>query len=126
MKGFHYHVDNSTGEISRSVRIDTKDRELLAPMMEQQRQRFVERFGRQPGPDDPVFFDLDESKLKTAMADSMRAAGIRPALIYAAEKTGMIVTETNSNLIPDVDLEEWNAAVAEYYEQHPDEDPELD
>jgi len=39
-------------------------------LVEQQRQRFIEKFGRDPGPDDPVFFDLDEDKLKATRADT--------------------------------------------------------
>jgi hypothetical protein len=48
-----------------------------------QREKFIARFGREPGPDDPIFFDLDEDKLREDTANAMRAAGIRLALIYA-------------------------------------------
>jgi hypothetical protein len=51
--------------------------------------------GREPGPDDPIFFDVDEDKVREDTADAMRAAGISPALIYAYEETGLIVTQEN-------------------------------
>jgi hypothetical protein len=128
MKSFHYYIDTDTGEVEREVPMTTEDRQVLAPLMEQQRLRFVERFGREPGPDDPIFFDedLDEDKLNGEMAEVMRSIGIRPALIYATQKTGLIVTEQNRNLIPDIDLEEWEAAIEEYYDLHPEADPGID
>lgn len=127
MKGFHYYTDNSTGEVLREVPISEQNREEFASLMERQRQQFIEKFGRKPEPNDPVFFDLpNEDTLKREMAETMRKAGIRPALIYATEKTGLIVTEENRNLIPDIDLTEWQAAIDEYYEQHPEEDPGVD
>lgn len=48
------------------------------------------------------------------MVESMKQAGIHPALIYACEMTGLIVSEDNQNLIPQKDLAEWRAAVEEY------------
>ena len=30
--------------------------------LEQQRQLFIEKFGREPGPNDPIFFDADEDE----------------------------------------------------------------
>lgn len=127
VKGFHYYIDHSTGEVLRDVPISEQGRQELAPLMEAQRQRFIEKFGREPEPEDPVFFDLpDENTLKRELAETMRKAGIRPALIYATEKTGLLVTEENRNLIPDIDLAEWEAAIDEYYEQHPEEDPSAD
>ena len=76
-----------------------------------QREKFIAKFGREPGPDDPIFFDLDEDKLRDDTASAMRAAGIRPALIYAYEETGLIVTQENRRLIPENDLREFDAKV---------------
>jgi hypothetical protein len=53
-KAFHYFIDTGTGEVHREVPVTSEGREVLAPLMEQQRQRFIEKFGREPGPDDPV------------------------------------------------------------------------
>lgn len=121
-KGFHYYADDS-GEVVRDVPLSSEARSLL----EEQRARFVAKFGREPGPDDPVFFDgLDEDALREDSVKAMRAVGIRPALIYAHERTGLLVTTENRHLIPTADLDEWEDAVAEYYELHPDEDPNVD
>ena len=50
----------------------------------------------------------------------MKKAGLDPAIIYAFEKTGLLVTEENQHLLPEKDLAEWEAAIAEY-ETHPGE-----
>lgn len=56
----------------------------------------------------------------------MRAVGIRPALIYAYEETGLIVMQENRRLIPENDLREFDAKVREYYDLFPNENPDLD
>ncbi len=65
--------------------------------MEDQFQRFREKFGRDPGPDDPVFFDpdadtpqeLDGDRVVSEIVDAMVKAGIEPEKIYAYRKTGL-------------------------------------
>ena len=52
---------------------------------------FRKRFGRYPGPDDPVFFDADKDKpvplsdeeYEHAVLAAMSQAGLDPAVIYA-------------------------------------------
>jgi hypothetical protein len=69
-----------------------RDREVSREALEALRQDFRERFGREPGPDDPVFFDpsaekpqlLDEDgeALFTPMSEmAMRRAGIDPSML---------------------------------------------
>src|SRR5262249_60068556 len=83
--------------------------------LEQLRQAFVAKHGREPGPDDLLFPDMPHPEhLEAMMVEDMRAAGLDPAFIYAFEKTGLLVTEQNQHLIPDEDLAEWDAAIEEY------------
>ena len=87
--------------------------------LEQLRQAFVARHGREPGPDDLLFPDLPHPEhLEAMMVEGMRAAGLDPAFVYAFEKTGLLVTEQNQHLIPENDLAEWDAAIAEYERKH--------
>jgi SEC-C motif-containing protein len=75
--------------------------------------------------DDPILPELaslSEDDLKKQMIGDFQKVGIRPVLIYAFEKTGLMVTAQNKHLIPDVDLAAWDDAVEEYYELHPEED----
>ena len=73
-----------------------------AEMLEALRQKFIEKFGREPGPDDPVFFDPDadtpqpisEEKLARHLAEAAAAAGIEPEKIYAMLETGLSPTQS--------------------------------
>lgn len=97
-----------------------------AGMMEAQLERFAEKFGRKPGPNDPIFFDpdsdtpvpLSEEKMKAEGTAHFRAVGMSEETIYAWEKTGMIVVSGNEGLFTDEDLQEWEAAVKEYRSNH--------
>ena len=99
------------------------DKEVHDGLMEQ-REAFIAKFGREPGPDDPIFFDPDADTpqpvemdaFEKEIAMAMAAAGIDPALIYASAKTGLIVTEDNQDQMPEEALEEWEEAIREYQE----------
>ncbi|CAL9446806.1 hypothetical protein SUDANB171_02344 [Streptomyces sp. enrichment culture] len=64
---------------------------------------FRDRFGRAPGPDDPVFFDdeADEptpmtvESFQKAFSEAAERAGVDPSLILAMRDLGYIVTEAN-------------------------------
>ncbi len=102
----------------RTVRLDSTQRELL----ERQRDAFRAKFGRDPGPDDPVFFDpkadeprpIEEESLVATVAAAMKAAGIDAAKIHAYRRTGMLVTRENLDQWSAEDLAEWQAALDEY------------
>jgi hypothetical protein len=109
-KGFEWQEDEE-GTIYKSMPMSPEVQEVLAQL----RQAFVEKHGREPGPDDPIFPDLPHpERLEAIMVDDMRAAGLDPAFIHAFERTGLLVTEQNQHLIPQEDLAEWDAAVEEY------------
>ena len=56
----------------------------LHEAIRQQLENFKEKFGREPGPDDPLFFDPDcdvpiplrESKLRKELSEAARKAGL--------------------------------------------------
>ena len=62
--------------------------------MHAQRAAFVAKFGREPGPSDPIFFDPDKdvptrmsaAKMHADVAEAMRKAGIDEAKIKALLK----------------------------------------
>jgi hypothetical protein len=92
--------------------------------MREQRQMFRAKFGRDPGPNDPVFFDSDSDEPRPIELDSiqrevvaiMRKARISPELIYAYSRTGLIVTDENYSLISPEDRDAWKRAIVEYFE----------
>lgn len=112
-------VQDEKGNIYKQVSMSQELDEVFLG----QRQAFMEKHGREPGPDDYIFFEAPPLEhVEHETVNAMKRAKINPALIYAYEKTGRLVTEENKKLIPDEDLEEWEAAIDEYYELHDTED----
>jgi hypothetical protein len=83
--------------------IDPRGEQQLLGALAHQRQSFIEKFGREPEPNDPVFFDVDSDvsqqlsveEVRSEMITAMKKAGIPGELIYAYEKTGMILSQDN-------------------------------
>ncbi|HKI34907.1 MAG TPA: SEC-C domain-containing protein [Gemmataceae bacterium] len=104
-------VEDEQGGPFREVPLSAEARALL----EAQRQRFRQRFGRDPGPDDLLFFDAPPLEhVEHHLVEAMKRARLDPALIYAFEQTGLLVTQDNQQRIPEHDLQAWHAAVACY------------
>ncbi|HYT95012.1 MAG TPA: SEC-C metal-binding domain-containing protein [Gemmataceae bacterium] len=114
-KGFEWQQDEQ-GHVSRSLPLSDE----MKTVLEQQKQKFIEKFGREPGPNDPIFFDAPPvEQVEFQMVQAMKKAGLNPAFIYAFEKTGgLLVTEANQHLIPEKDLAAWDAAIREYEAKH--------
>lgn len=109
-KDFDFEEDDQ-GSLLKSVPISNE----MAELLQEQSQEFVEKHGREPGPDDKLFFDMPHPEhLEHMMVEGMKKAGINPAIIYAFEKTGRLVTEDNQSLLSDADLDEWQAAIEEF------------
>jgi len=105
----------------RQIRMTPRLRQLLAS----QRQAFRDKFGREPAPGDPVFFDplADQPRrwsaqtmaaAETAFVEAARIVGVREELVYAFCKTGRIVTARNSKSLTPSELAEWKATIKEY------------
>ncbi len=105
--------------MERKIKITPEMKKILR----RQREKFVKKFGREPGPDDPVFFDADASKpvsipekqLKDATLKAMLAAGTPAHLVYAYQRTGFILSETAYKNMSPEDRAEYDAAIAEYF-----------
>ena len=94
----------------------------MVGMFERQLEAFRQKFGREPGPEDPVFFDpiadtpqtINPEIIEWEIAEAMRAVGIDPEIIYATQKTGLIPTEETWPRMTPAERREWNDAIAEY------------
>ena len=103
----------------RKVKLNQKAMNLL----QQAHDAFVAKFGREPGPSDPIFFDpdantpqlLDPDEMQRAMTKAMGEAGIRPEIIFAFQKTGLLLTEENESLASPADRAAFDAAIDEYF-----------
>jgi hypothetical protein len=98
--------------------------ERTQAILEAQQQRFREKFGRDPGPSDPVFFDPDAPEpvpMSTVMVqaetiEAMRKAGTPPQIIYAYKRTGgLILREDMRKHWPPDRVKEWDDAINEYF-----------
>jgi hypothetical protein len=113
-------LEDDAGDVSRSIPISDDMLELL----KKQRQSFIAEHGREPGPDDLVFPNMPHPEhAEHQMIEIMKKAGIAPAIIYATEQTGLLVTEENQHLLSDMDLDEWNSAIEEYEAEHGSDGP---
>ena len=83
------------------------------------------KFGRDPQPDEPLFFNPDADTpqfmsssqiddLTRGMLEIMASVGTPPHLMYATKKTGRIVTQDNWHLLDEEEQQEWKGAVEEY------------
>ncbi len=97
-----------------------------AAALHAQLRRFEEKFGRPPGPDDPVFFDPDADQprpipaagLEAATVVMLEAAGISPAWIYAYQNTGGLLPRPDGTFATPRDRAEWDEAVSRYTRLH--------
>jgi hypothetical protein len=56
--------------------------------------------------------------LEQNMLEALHAAGVRPEIIYAFQKTGRLVTEDNRKNLSQAELKEWTDAVEEWRRHH--------
>lgn len=108
-------VEDDDGDIFKAMPISDE----LADVLDEQRQSFIAKHGREPGPDDLVFPDMPHFEhMEHQMIEAMKEAGIDPAIIYATEQTGRLVSEDNMHLLSDAELQEWEDAIEEYEAKH--------
>ena len=113
-------LEDDDGNIYKSIPISDEMKDVL----DHQHQAFVDEHGREPGPDDLVFPNMPHLEhMEHQMIEIMKEAGLNPAVIYAVEQTGRLVTEENQHLLSDTELDEWNAAVEKYEAEHGSQEP---
>ena len=97
-------------------------RRKISAILREQKKAFRKKFGRDPRPDERVFFDptsdipiaVSERELACSTRDLLRRAKAPPHVVYIYKKTGRVVTPSNFDLIPPEGLAEVRAALEEY------------
>jgi len=92
---------------------------------------FEEKFGRTPGPQDPVFFDPDADQpqpvsltgIEASTVAMLEAVGVCPAWIYAYQHTDGLLPRFDGSFLTERDQVEWDEHVDRYMALH---DPEGD
>ncbi|MGV0718190.1 hypothetical protein ABQE93_22575 [Mycolicibacterium sp. XJ662] len=98
---------------------------------------FTAKFGREPGPEDPIFFDPNsdepvpmrpesEAQNWAALYRVAEEAGLDPAYIRAWEELGYVVTEMNQRLFSAQEVEEYFEAVRRFDTQLGEDDDSSD
>jgi hypothetical protein len=112
---------------------DSLQGQQLREMMEGQARRFRDKFGRDPRPEDPIFFEpdadeprpLDLDTVTREITEGLRQAGtetgVDPALIEAWCELGYVVTDDNRHLFSAADVAAWEAAVRRHADNVDDE-----
>jgi hypothetical protein len=112
--------------------VDTLDSTIMrldpdaADALQSQIRRFEDKFGRPPGPDEPLFFDPDADEpqplpatgMEAATVGMLEAAGISPAWIYACQNTGGLLPRPDGTFATASDRAEWDEAVSRYTGLH--------
>jgi hypothetical protein len=101
------------------------NQEMIA-LLDEQRERFIAKFGREPRGEDPIFWDetadqptpVSEEQIHQIILQAITAAGSPPEFVHAFRKTGRIVTESNMHLLSPAEYQEWCDAVDEYRRQN--------
>jgi hypothetical protein len=130
---------NKTYEVTRFE--GGQVREYAAPIdpalkdeLDRQFRAFREKFGRDPGPGDPLFFDpdapeptpLSREQLVRNHLDLIAAlekVGASAAVVHAVKVTGLCIAEDAYSNVPDDRLTEWLAGLEEGEELHGDRSP---
>lgn len=107
---------------SKTSRVPRK----IVQTIDELRRRFRQKFGRDPGPNDPLFFDPDSdapaplrpaalNEIWERLADTLLNEGqISAAAAYAMKKTGLLVTEQTKHSMSQAQREEWKTAIDEF------------
>ena len=120
-KNFNWVIEDGT--IRKSIKLNAQ----LMEVIEKQHQRFIDTYGREPGPGDPIFFEqylYSDEEYENKLIEILEQINVDPAIIYAFRKTQRIVTLENRDMLTDLELKEWKQAVDEYYEINNNTDTE--
>lgn len=101
--------------VFRVVPISDETNESLESLFNESHQDDSDKgLGQDANPEDLLFPSEHLEHVEHGIVEAMKASGVDPALIYAFEETGLIVSEENQHLISESALAEWNAAVDRY------------
>ncbi|MEV6780491.1 hypothetical protein [Streptomyces syringium] len=116
---------NADGSSVVRFSADTPRGQELKEGLEGQLVAFREKFGREPGPDDPLFFDPDADEptpltkeyfddMMLDMAERAVDMGIDPAFLHAWREVGYVVTEETRSMFTTAEVLAFNRALARH------------
>lgn len=113
-KRFRYE-DDENGTIRRSIPMSD---ELAQSLSEQ-----INALGEDADPNSPLFSGLQLERAEFEMVQAMEKAGIDPAIIYAFQETGLMLSEENLGLFTQTDIDLWQSKIEEYHRKSSSDEP---
>lgn len=110
--GRQYELDKK-GRIFRVVKLDDRTIDVLKDT----EQAFRAVFGRKPDRKDLVFFDTllhSERDRNRQFREAAQLSGLDPAIVFAIQRTGLIIAKDNQRLFNRAEKLEWSKAIEEY------------
>ncbi|WP_137235329.1 hypothetical protein [Streptomyces sp. BPSDS2] len=118
-------VWNADGSSQIRISTDSLRGRELRDGLKSQHKAFKEKFGRDPGPDDPIFFDPDADEpvpltkeyfdnLMLDMAGRAADMGMDPAFLHAWREVGYVVTTENRDMFTTAEVLAYSRAVVRH------------
>lgn len=116
---------NADGSSVVRIPADTAPGKRWKDGVEGQMAAFREKFGREPGPDDPLFFDPDADEptpltrehfddMMLDLAERAVEMGIDPAFVHAWREVGYVVTAENMSMFTTAEVLAFKRALARH------------
>jgi len=110
--------------MSEDEDLDTDLEACFQEDLASQLEAFRKKFGRDPAPGDPLFFDPNKDE-PSPMSDPQQVETIaeiiqamvaigHPEFAYACARSGYLVSDANQDLIPEEGLRAWAGAIEEW------------
>lgn len=118
------YVQQTRTATGRTIYLTPDVADTLRPLLESQREAFRAKFGRDPGPEDPVFFDQtaatptvlreEDMQADAALTTEAHRRDIGPedaAIVTAWQEIGYIVTDATAHLFTAHEVEAFSDAL---------------
>ena len=106
------YEEDDVGTIRKSIPMSDE----MAAMFDDHLEDLPDELGHDLTPEDPLFPNQHLEHIEHGIVEAMKSTGIDPALVFAFEETGMLISDENRHLISDEDLAKWESAVSKYRE----------
>lgn len=110
-KGVDYFIKPG-GKIVKEQPLTTEQRQALT----EKKAQFVRAFGRQPNEEDEGLMRIADgfADVSSVIEKDLLARGVDKSVLYAFQKTGMVITRENESQVSVEELNRWEEAIEEY------------
>lgn len=106
---------DARGRLHKSIKLSPR----AATILDEQLIEFSDVFGRKPRGSDRIFVAMNylhnDKDMWLQIREAVINSDVQPHLAFASERTQRILSETNIRFVPDLEIDEWEDAVNEFY-----------